>query len=107
MKRKSEVMGKITKVRVDSALLEKVAANARLILSEEEKKEFLGQMQEILDAFSVLDGLDTGKARPSFQPIEQKNRWREDLREGCLTNDEALSNTQHRKDGYFKGPKVM
>ena len=95
------------KTKIDSAILEKVAKNARLNLSEGEKKIFLPQMQEILNTFSVLDELDASKEKPSFQPIEIKNVWREDKVGKCLSQEEALSNTKHRKDGYFKGPKVM
>lgn len=95
------------RTKIDSAILGKVAKNARLNLSEEEKKIFLPQLQEILDAFSVLDDLDVSKEKPSFQPIGIKNVWREDKVGKCLTQEEALSNTNHRKDGYFKGPKVI
>jgi len=95
------------KTKIDSAILEKVAKNARLNLSEEEKKIFLPQLQEILKTFSVLDDLDVSREKPSFQPIEIKNVWREDKVEKCLTNEEALAGTKHRKDAYFKGPKVM
>ena len=93
--------------KIDQELLQKVAKNARLSLSEEEKKKFLPQLQEILKAFSVLDDLEVSKEKPSFQPIELKNVWREDKIEKCLSQEEALSNTKHRKDGYFKGPKVI
>ena len=95
------------KAKIDSDLLQRVAKNARISLTEEEKKKFLPQMQEILGSFSVLDDLDVSKEKPSFQPIEIKNAWREDKVEKCLSQEEALSNTPHKKDGYFKGPKVI
>lgn len=93
--------------KIDSNLLRRVAKNARLELSPDEEERFLKEMREILEVFSVLDELDVKDVKPSFQPVPLKNRWREDVLEECLSNETALSNTVHKKDGYFKGPKVM
>jgi len=95
------------KVKVDKELLLRVAKNARLELTDKEIKQFLPELEEIIDAFSELDKLDVSKEKPSFQPIEQKNVMREDKVEECLSQEEALSLTEHKKDGYFKGPKVV
>ena len=95
------------KVRVDKALLLKVAANARLNLSEAEVKKFLPQLEAVLESFSKLDELDVSKEEPSFQPLPLKNVFRDDKPGACLSQEEALSNTVHKKDGYFKGPRVI
>lgn len=95
------------KIKVDEILLESVARNARLNLTDSEKKKFLPQMKEILEAFSKLDELNVENVKPSFQPLPLQNVWREDKAGKCLTQEEALSNTKHKKDGYFKGPKVV
>ena len=95
------------KVKVDRELLLKVAANARLNLTDAEIKKFLPQLAAVLESFSKLDELDVSKEIPSFQPIPIKNVLREDAPGRCLTQEEALSNTQHKKDGYFKGPKAI
>ena len=42
-----------------------------------------------------------------MQPVELKNALREDIEEKCLSQEEALSLTEHKKDGYFKGPKAV
>jgi len=97
----------VPKVKVDRALLLKVAANARLNLTDAEIRKFLPQLEEVLKSFSKLDELDVSKEAPSFQPMPLKNVFREDRKGGCLSNEEALSNTTHKKDGYFKGPKVV
>lgn len=94
-------------MNVDKKLLERVSANARIKLSPEEIKAFLPQLKEILAAFSQIDKIDTKKVKPSFQPIPLKDRWREDETEECLSQEQALQNTEHRKNGYFKGPKVL
>lgn len=95
------------KVKVDKELLLKVAKNARLNLSDSEIKKFLPQLQEILEAFSKLDEMKVEKAKPSFQPLEAKNVWREDNPKACFTQEQALSLTKHEKKGYFKGPRVV
>ena len=60
-----------------------------------------------MESFSKLDELDVSKELPSSQPIAIKNVFREDKVGKSLSNEEALSNTTHKKDGYFKGPKVV
>ena len=95
------------KIKVDKKLLLDVAANSRLKLSEEEIEKFLPQLKEVLENFSKLDKLNVEKEEPSFQPIKLKNVFREDKVGKCLTQEEALSNTTHKKNGYFKGPKVV
>ena len=94
-------------MEVDRKLLEHVAELARLKLNEEEVKKFLPQLKEILEFFSQLKNIDTNNVKPSFQPVELKNAMREDKEEACLSQDDALSLTEHKKDGYFKGPRAV
>ncbi len=92
---------------VDIKLLEHVAELARLKLNEEEIKKFLPQLKEILEFFSQLKDINTDNVKPSFQPVELKNAMREDKEEQCLSQEDALSLTEHKKDGYFKGPRAV
>jgi len=96
-----------SKMKIDSELIEHVASVARLNLTEEEVKEFLPQLKEVLKAFSKLSEVDTEGIQPSFQPIVLKNHLRDDEKGSCLSQDDALSNTEHKKDGYFKGPRAV
>ena len=95
------------KIVVDRELIKRVAQNSRLDLSEEEVEKFLPQLRAVLEYFSKLDSLDVEKEEPSFQPVPMKNVFREDVETKCVSNEEALSNTKHKKDGYFKGPRVV
>lgn len=95
------------KNKVDEKLIEHVAEVARLKLSEQEKKQFAKELKEILDSFSKLDEVDTKDIDTSLQPVELKNMLREDKEEKCLNQKEALSLTEHKKDGYFKGPRAV
>jgi len=94
-------------MNIDKKTIQKVAKNARLELTEQEIKEFLPQIKEVLNAFSKLKEAASNNLEPSFQPIEVKNIIREDKIESCLTQEQALQNTQHKKEGYFKGPKTI
>ena len=94
-------------MEIDRKLLEHVAEIARLKLSEEEIKKFLPQLKEALEFFSQLQEVNTDGVKPSFQPVEIRNVMREDREKECLSQDDALSLTEHKKNGYFKGPKAV
>ena len=94
-------------MRVDKELIEKVAKNARLKLSDSEIKSLLPEIKEILDLFSEIDKANVSNLKPSFQPLEIKNITRKDEVKPCLEQEEALQNTKHKQDGYFKGPKAL
>ncbi len=96
----------MAKPKVDKKLLLKVAANARLNLTEKEINEFLPQLQEILKVFGKLDEIEVDNEKPSFQPLSFENVARHDVVEKCLSQENALKNTKNKKDGYFMGPKV-
>jgi len=92
---------------IDEKTVEKVANASRLILSNEEKKKFTKQLDDILKEFKILDEVNTNSVHPCFQPIETKNVMREDEVKECLTNKQALSQTEHKENGFFRGPKIV
>lgn len=94
-------------MKVDQELIKKVAENARLNLSKKELDEFLPQFKEIIENFSKLNNLETKNIKPSFQPIELNNVFRDDVSKKSLSQEEALRNTKHKKNGYFKGPRII
>lgn len=92
---------------INKEIIERIAKNARLNLTEKEIKEFLPQLKEVIEVFSKLDEVKTDKIKPSVQPIDLINITRDDISENCLTQEQALSNTKNKKDNYFKGPKAV
>lgn len=94
-------------MKVDKELIKKIAKLARLELSDKEIKEFIPQLKEVLDAFSKLQEADTKETGPSFQPVVIKNRLREDKSRPGLYQKDVLELIEHRKEGYFKGPKAI
>lgn len=98
---------KYQKEKITPAVIDHVASIARLELSNEEKKKFLRDLNEILEAFRVLDSVDTANVNPSFQPLPLSDVTRDDTIEKCITQERALFNTEHKEKGFFKGPKVV
>ncbi len=94
-------------MQIDTKLIEKVAQVARLNLTESEIEKFAPQLNDVMQAFSSLQQIDTQGVEPSFHPIPLKDAVREDIPSDSLSQEEALSLTQHKKDGYFKGPKAV
>jgi aspartyl-tRNA(Asn)/glutamyl-tRNA(Gln) amidotransferase subunit C len=96
-------------IEITKELVAKVAQNARIKLTENELTKFTCELEEIIiKSFNKLDEIDACEL-PSFQPIEQKNKLREDIPKKSLTQEEALSNVceEFRENGYIKGPKVV
>jgi len=88
--------------------LEHISKLALLDLSEEEKKKLAKELGDILDYFKKLNDLDTTEVKPMTHPIEGlKNVFREDIPWKSLSQEDALKNAQHTKDGYFKTSKVV
>ncbi len=92
---------------MDAETVKHVAKLARLNLSEEELKKFARELSTVEEEFSKIKEVDTDKVDPSFQPLEMKNVFREDAEEEPLSQEEALSNTEHKENGYFKGPRIV
>ena len=95
------------KVKIDRELIEHVAEIARLNLTDKEIEKFSKELKEIIDVFSKLDKVDTKNIEASLQPVELKNMLREDEKEKTFTQEESLSLTEHKKGGYFKGPRAV
>jgi len=94
-------------MEINKELIGKIAKNAKLELTEQEKEEFLPQLKEVLEDFSKIEQADTSLTTASFQPLFLKNVDREDKVKESLTQEQALQNTKHKKDGFFRGPKAF
>jgi aspartyl-tRNA(Asn)/glutamyl-tRNA(Gln) amidotransferase subunit C len=107
---KQKQQPKITKPKVEQisiAIVKRVAAVARLELTEAELQKFQSDLSNILDAFKILDKAKVSGIDPSFQPLPVKDVLRKDEIESYLGREKALDNTKHKQEGHFKGPKVV
>lgn len=94
-------------MKIDKEIIVKVAKNAQLKLEEKDLEKFLPQLNDIVDYFKILDEVETNDIEPCFHPIEIKDVMRDDVVEENLSKEESLKNAEHKKEGYFKGPKVV
>ncbi|TCL69985.1 aspartyl/glutamyl-tRNA(Asn/Gln) amidotransferase subunit C [Hydrogenispora ethanolica] len=94
-------------MRLTKTEVEHVARLARLELSEAEKEEFTGQLNEILNFVEELNQLDTQGIEPTAHAIPVTNVFRSDRVEPSLDPELALANAPDRIDNFFKVPKVL
>ena len=80
---------------------------ALLEVSEEEKKKLTAQLSDILTYFKKLDDLNTEGIEPTTHALDIKNVVRKDVPGKSLSNEEALKNSKHVKEGYFKAPRIL
>jgi aspartyl-tRNA(Asn)/glutamyl-tRNA(Gln) amidotransferase subunit C len=88
--------------------VEHVAHLARLGLSEDELGRLEGQLNHILDQYSVLAQLDTDDIAPTAQTIELENILREDEVRPSLPADDVLALSPSPSEGpYFVVPPIL
>jgi aspartyl-tRNA(Asn)/glutamyl-tRNA(Gln) amidotransferase subunit C len=88
--------------------IDHISKLALIDLSEKEKEHLSQELGVILNYFKKLDELDLSNVDPTTHPIDGlKNVFREDISRKSLSNEEALRNAKHKKDGYFKAPRIL
>ncbi len=97
---------------VSDKTLELLANLSKLNLTEEEKKLFLKQLEEIVAYISKIKELDTKNTKPLYHSTELKNVFNENAgrkasSKRSLSQKEALANAKQKKDGYFVVPKIL
>ncbi|TFG13908.1 MAG: Asp-tRNA(Asn)/Glu-tRNA(Gln) amidotransferase subunit GatC [Promethearchaeota archaeon] len=96
------------KENISKETIEYVSKLALIDLKDEEKEKFSKQLNNIISYFKKLNDLDTTDVEPTTHPIDSlKNVFREDIPWESLSKEEVLKNAQHKKDGYFKAPRIL
>jgi len=94
-------------MKIDKQLVREIAKTARIELNDDEIAKFEKEMNNILEAFSKICAVKTDNVEMSIHPIKLGSALREDRKEKCLTQEEALSLTNNKKEGYFTGPRAV
>ncbi len=81
--------------------VEHVAHLARLGLTDEELGWLEGQLNHILDQYTILASVPTDHIAPTAQTIELENILREDVAQPSLSVDAVLGNVGDDRDGDF------
>lgn len=87
----------------------RIAALARLELSEAEISMFTGQLGEILAYAEVVQQVDTETVAPTAHPFTTATVWREDQPAPSLDRGEVLAQAPDAAldAGLFRVPKVL
>ena len=87
--------------------IEKVARLARIELSEEEKRTFGKQLEQILSHMEQLNQLDTTGVEPTSHAIPVSNVFREDEVKPSSPHEEVLATAPDEEVGHFKVPRII
>ncbi|HUI43356.1 MAG TPA: Asp-tRNA(Asn)/Glu-tRNA(Gln) amidotransferase subunit GatC [Terriglobia bacterium] len=87
-----------------------VAELAHLHLTEEEVRQFLPQLDSILEYVAKLNELNLEGIEPMAQVLKEGSAdfaFRPDVSRKTFSTEEALRNAPERGDGLFKVPRVI
>jgi aspartyl-tRNA(Asn)/glutamyl-tRNA(Gln) amidotransferase subunit C len=87
--------------------VEHVAHLARLGLTEDELARLEGQLNHILDQYTILTRLDTEAIPPTAQTIELENILRDDVAGPSLPVEAVLGNAADHDDGFIVVPAIL
>jgi aspartyl-tRNA(Asn)/glutamyl-tRNA(Gln) amidotransferase subunit C len=79
---------------------------ARIEIDELEADTYAAQLNSVLDYFGQLDEIDTDNVLPTYHVVDVANVFREDVVVESLLQDTVLENTEHKQEGYFRGPRI-
>jgi len=87
--------------------VERVAALARIELSDTEKEKYAQQLDAILKFVDQLNRLDTNGVDPTTHVIPLANVMREDEVRPSWPLEDVFRNAPDEEDGQFKVPSVL
>ena len=95
--------------RLTRADVERIAALARLELTDAEKDLFVRQLTDVLEYAEQIQAVDTTGVPPTSQVLSSQPTDRDDTPVPGLTNAEALANAPDRSPqaGLFRVPRVI
>jgi len=87
--------------------LERIAKLARIGLTEEEKRKFVGELSAVIDYFEKLKEVDTSSVDLNLSEVENLNVTREDKSVDTEIQEAILKNAPLREERYFKVKSVL
>ncbi len=85
----------------------KVAALARLSLTDDELEAFTGQLRSILEHARDVEALDLDDVPPTHHPYPLRNVFRADEVTPGVDRDEVLGEAPATEAGMFRVPPVL
>ena len=93
--------------RIEPAIVERVAALARLALSEAEVASMTRDLEQMLDYVATLERLDTEGVPPTAHGFGLATPLRPDEPVAALDPELAVANAPERQGTAFLVPKVL
>ena len=87
--------------------IRKVAALARLTLTEDEVAAMTADIARILDYVAKLDELDTAGVEATSHVVAMETPFRPDVVTSTPSVESSLANAPEREDGYFVVPAII
>lgn len=97
----------MAKSKLTKKQVEHIAKLANLKLSSGEVQKFSSQLSAILDFVEILNQVPTDGVDPVSQVTGLENIFIQDKPGDCLTQDQALSGTSNKENGYFRASSVF
>jgi len=94
-------------MQVPISEVEKIAVLSRLSLTEEEKKKYQHNLEEVLVMAQRLNELDTTDVKPTAHIQGVENVLRADEIRPSMDNEKLTANAPERENGCFIVPKVV
>lgn len=85
----------------------RLAALARIDLTDAELERMSGQISAIIDAVATVQEAVSDDVPATSHPIPMANVFREDEVRASLPQDKALSGAPQAEDGRFKVPQIL
>lgn len=87
--------------------IEHVAKLSRLMLRDDEKQLFAGQLEAILAYAETLNELNTDGIPPTSRAVPMENAFRPDCVAPHIGHERAFANATDKNDTYFRVPPVI
>lgn len=94
-------------MKIDRALLDKIAHLSRLEIDEKDVEKTMQDMTSIVDWVEKLKEVDTEGVEPLTTMSFEVNVLRDDVAKEHLSHERALFNAPKKDDQYFRVPKVL
>jgi aspartyl-tRNA(Asn)/glutamyl-tRNA(Gln) amidotransferase subunit C len=94
-------------MKIDRALLDKIAHLSRLEIEEKDVEKTMKDMTAIVEWVEKLKEVDTEGVEPLTTMSFEINVLREDIPKEHLDHDQALLNAPQKDKDYFRVPKVL
>jgi aspartyl-tRNA(Asn)/glutamyl-tRNA(Gln) amidotransferase subunit C len=94
-------------MEVNDALIDNLSNLARLEFNAAEKEEIKNDLQRMIHFVEKLGELDTTGVEPLLHMSPETNVLREDIPQGSVSREDALSAAPATDGSYFKVPKVI